>query len=130
MVYEVLFNDKMLASMVVLEMFLYTFPSGQTCVYNNAVVRLWRPFCPSFFFFFLFTLRLGMSSHNLKLSSYLFFVSNLILILLIAIFFVPNVFLYWFYFSISSLKHLVSFNLYMKFGSHCFDFYLFFIILI
>jgi hypothetical protein len=42
------------------------------------------------------------------------------------LFFLFQFFLYWFYFSISFLKHLVSFNLYIKFGPHCFDFYLFF----
>jgi hypothetical protein len=111
-------------------MFICTFLGGQTCVYYNTMVRLWWLFFPLLLLIFLFTLGLGMSCHNLKLSSYLFFISNLILILLIAIFFCSNFFLYWFYFSISSLKHLVSFNLYIKFGPHCFDFYLFFILIL
>jgi hypothetical protein len=73
---------------------------------------------------FLLSSRITLAYQNWKMSCHLFFVSNLILILLIVICFV--FILFWLIsFSISSFTHLVSFYFYVKFGFYAFDCYLF-----
>jgi hypothetical protein len=82
----------------------------------------------SFLFFPLFFLRFVLACQNWKVSRYFVDVSslNLIFLLLFVLFWI--FFLLIFFFNLIP-QHLVSFNFYIKFGSHFFYCYLFIFII-
>jgi len=93
--------------------------------FNFVVLWIWFLFfdyiLPSFFLLLFF-----FSLSFLIILLHLIFIPDLIFILLITIFLFFYHFLDLFYFSISFPHCFISFNFYVKFGPHSFDYYYFF----
>jgi hypothetical protein len=111
------FSDETSLSVVASKARWHPFYGGVTCVNDDATIKLqWVFFISSIFFF-------SSPYQSMKLSCHLFFISNLVLILLIVICFVFYLFFIDFFPSILSLSFdLIWFDFHIKFGTYSFDF--------
>jgi hypothetical protein len=115
-----------MASAMILEASCHTLLDGATHVGGGTMVGLRQAFFLLSYLFSLISLGIVLAFKIYKKSCYLLIVSNLVLVILITLHFVLNLI---FFFNFVSWD-LVSFDFYIKSGSHSFDCYLFFIFIL